>query len=90
MKEVNYVRPLADSAIEEGKIDMLFEEETGWILVDYKTDRIFEKTGEIDEFYSKKYAGQIQNYVEALRNFSVRVQAAYLLLSRSGHAIRVI
>jgi ATP-dependent helicase/nuclease subunit A len=90
LKEVNYVRPLADSAIEEGKIDMLFEEEAGWILVDYKTDRIFEKTGEIDEFYSKKYAGQIQNYVEALRNFSVRVQAAYLLLSRSGHAIRVI
>ena len=90
MRELNYVRPTGDAAIEEGKIDMLFEEETGWILVDYKTDRMPTRTDEADEFFSKRYAAQIHHYVEALRDFSVKVEAAYLLLSRTGHAIRVV
>jgi len=39
--EVPYVRPIADDelpTLERGVIDLAFEEDEGWVLVDYKTD----------------------------------------------------
>jgi ATP-dependent helicase/nuclease subunit A len=75
--------------IEEGKIDLLFEEASGWVLVDYKTDWVSKKK-EADEFFRNKYAGQIREYVNALSNLPVKVVSAYLLLARTGHSIQII
>jgi len=90
LREVPFVRPVDRSAIEEGKIDLLFEESGGWVLVDYKTDWVAEKTENAAEFFREKYAGQIREYVAALDSLSVKVASAYLLLARTGAAVQII
>jgi len=89
MREVPFMRHLDSAAIEEGKIDLLFEREDGWVLVDYKTDWVSEKGGDPASFFRNKYAAQICEYVAALRARSIPVAAAYLLLARTGSAIRI-
>lgn len=88
-RELPFVRPLDDGTIEEGKIDLLFEEESGWVLVDYKTDWVSEKGGNVEEFFRNKYSGQIREYAAALRSLSVNVASAHLLLARTGTAVRI-
>jgi ATP-dependent helicase/nuclease subunit A len=90
LRELPFVRPLAGAAIEEGKIDLLFEEEDGWVLVDYKTDWVSTKTDEAEKHFREKYAGQIQEYVGALRALPIKVVTAYLLLARTGASIQMI
>ena len=89
MREVPFMRRLDSAAIEEGKIDLLFEREDGWVLVDYKTDWVSEKSGDPASFFRNKYAAQICEYVAALRARSISVAAAYLLLARTGSAILI-
>ena len=74
---------------EEGKIDLLFEEAGGWVLVDYKTDVLPQEREDLDEYFCDKYAGQIRAYVEALGALPVKVEAAYLLLARTGEGIEI-
>ena len=88
IREVPFVRPLAEG-VEEGKIDLLFEEAGGWVLVDYKTDQLPESPDQLDEYFRKRYAGQINEYVEALGSLSIKVQSTYLLLARTGHAVKM-
>jgi ATP-dependent helicase/nuclease subunit A len=88
LREVPFVRPLSEG-LEEGKIDLLFEEAAGWVLVDYKTDQVPANPDRVDEDFRGKYAGQIREYLEALRSLSIRVQSAYLLLARTGHAVKM-
>ena len=40
LRETPYIRPLKGGGVEEGRIDLLFEEGGAWTLVDYKTGRI--------------------------------------------------
>ena len=88
-RELPFVRPLDSAAIEEGKIDLLFEGEEGWVLVDYKTDWVSEKGGDIEAFFRNKYAAQMRAYADALRTRSISIVAAYLLLARTGTAVRM-
>jgi ATP-dependent helicase/nuclease subunit A len=90
LRELPFVRPLSLLTVEEGKIDLLFEEADGWVLVDYKTDWVQKETEKAEDFFRNKYAAQIQEYIEALRALSVKVQSAYLLLARTGGAVRMI
>ena len=88
-RELPFVRPLDSAAIEEGKIDLLFEGEEGWVLVDYKTDWVSEKSEDIEAFFRNKYAAQMRAYADALRARSIEVAAAYLLLARTGMVVRM-
>ena len=45
-----------------GKIDLVFHEDDGWVIVDYKTDRPAERTS---EQLALKYAPQVKLYAEA-------------------------
>jgi ATP-dependent helicase/nuclease subunit A len=90
LRELPFVRSLERSAIEEGKIDLLFEEKDGWVLVDYKTDWVSSNREEANAFFQNKYAGQINEYRKALQTLSVNVASAYLLLARTGDAVRMI
>ncbi len=90
LRELPFVRPLERSAIEEGKIDLLFEEANGWVLVDYKTDWVQPESEGAENYFRIKYAGQIHEYLEALRALPLKVHSAYLLLARTGTAIRMI
>jgi ATP-dependent helicase/nuclease subunit A len=90
LRELPFVRSLGGAAIEEGKIDLLIEEENGWILVDYKTDWVSHGKEEAETYFRDKYAGQIREYASALQTLSGKVAAAYLLLARTGADVRVI
>jgi ATP-dependent helicase/nuclease subunit A len=90
LRELPFVRPLRFSGeIEDGKIDLLFEEEGEWIVVDYKTDGIPEKIEDIGVFFREKYAGQLQAYAGAVSSLGMKVKGAYLLLARTGRQIDI-
>ncbi len=88
-RELPYVRPLDQAEIEEGKIDLLFEEPGGWVLVEYKTDRIPDETEDTRSFFADKYAGQVRAYVSSLQMMGVKVHSAYLLLARTADHIEI-
>ena len=90
LRELPFVRPLGPATVEEGKIDLLFEEANGWVLVDYKTDWVAKKTQEMEEFFRNRYSSQIREYVDALSSLSIRVVSAYLFLARTGKALQII
>lgn len=54
----------------QGVVDCLFQDEKGWVLVDYKTDRL-----ETAEAFRERYAVQLDLYrraVEQIRNIVIR------------------
>jgi ATP-dependent helicase/nuclease subunit A len=89
LRELPFVCPLDSATIEEGKIDLLFEESDGWILVDYKTDRVPDDGQKAEDYAMKNYSGQIRAYLEALRTLPIKVSSAYVLLARSGTAVQM-
>ena len=56
----NYRMPGTDTLL-QGVIDCAFQEEDGWILLDYKTDRI-----EDEELFIQRYAMQLEWYARAM------------------------
>jgi ATP-dependent helicase/nuclease subunit A len=90
LRELPFVRPLEGGAVEEGKIDLLFEEKEGWVLVDYKTDWMSTQADDAENYFRQKYAAQISEYVQALQAIPVKVAAAYLLLARTGTAVQMV
>lgn len=89
LRELPFVRQRPDGTVVEGKIDLLFEEPRGWVLVDYKTDWVSGQAQEAAEHFRQRYSDQIGEYVEALRSLQIQVSAAYLLLARTGAAIPI-
>ncbi len=92
-RELPYLRPLRPdqpvSGTEEGKIDLIFEEGDGWVLVDYKTDSIPDDRTGHEKFFQNKYASQIRQYVEAIALLGITVKEACLLLARTGEEIKI-
>ncbi|MEO8347607.1 MAG: UvrD-helicase domain-containing protein [Acidobacteriota bacterium] len=74
----------------EGKIDLLFEEDGEWIVVDYKTDRWKGAAGR-DDLARERYAPQLADYAAAVRALgkSAKVRSAWILSARDGDAIPV-
>jgi ATP-dependent helicase/nuclease subunit A len=92
LKELPFIRPVLNGgskAIEEGKIDLAFEEKGGWVLVDYKTDRIPQESRDLNLFFQEKYAAQMRHYAAALHDLKAPVKSVYLLLARTGTAIEI-
>jgi ATP-dependent helicase/nuclease subunit A len=89
-RELPYVCPGSSgpAGAGEGKIDLLFEEANGWVVVDYKTDRVPAGAAALGAL-AEKYGGQVQAYVKALVSLGMRVKAAYLLLARTGGHIEI-
>ena len=71
--------------MEERKIDLLFEEDDGWVLVDYKTDQVPEDSAVL----LTRYGSQIREYRDALVSLGIPIRSAYLLLARTGAQIAV-
>ena len=74
----------------EGKIDLLFEEDGSWVVVDYKTDR-WDRSVDRDALARERYGSQLADYAAAVRALgdNVRVNAAWILSARDGDAISV-
>jgi len=61
-----------DSVYYDGSIALLFEEDDGWVLVDYKTITVSDKQEE--EKVQKKYQAQMGMYSEGLRQIGMKVK----------------
>jgi ATP-dependent exoDNAse (exonuclease V) beta subunit len=71
-----------DRNLVEGKIDLLFEEESGWVIVDYKTDDV---SGETLEQRFQSYREQGQWYARAVREAAgCEVKEIAFFFVRSG------
>ncbi len=90
LRELPFVRPIDQGGVEEGKIDLLFEEKDGWVLVDYKTDWISAQKEEAEGYFRGKYDSQIREYVKAMQALPVNISSAYLLLARTGQSVRMV
>jgi ATP-dependent exoDNAse (exonuclease V) beta subunit len=84
-RELPFIRPLGGSAVQEGKIDLVFEESGEWQVVDYKTDLVSVE----DSVLQERYRGQMQDYAFALRALGLPIKGAYLLFARTGRHVRI-
>ena len=67
-EEKENVRRTGARVLVQGILDAAFEEEDGWILVDYKTDSVPREGGE--DILQARYALQLRCYGEALQRLS--------------------
>jgi ATP-dependent helicase/nuclease subunit A len=67
----------------QGAIDLVFEEDSGWILVDYKTDTIAGNLRELVAFYSP----QIELYRRYWRELTGRPTRAGLYFVSTGEEV---
>jgi ATP-dependent exoDNAse (exonuclease V) beta subunit len=58
-REVAVTQVLEDGTLAEGIIDLAYLSESGWVIVDFKTDEIVDPLG--------TYANQLRSYVEAVK-----------------------
>lgn len=71
-----------DDRIVEGKIDLLFEEPEGWVIVDYKTDRV---SGEALEHRFQGYREQGNWYARAARKVTgEKIKEVIFFFVRAG------
>ena len=86
-KEIDKNWPEGENILVQGVIDAWFEEPGGYILVDYKTDRVFSSDG---HELRDKYAPQLALYRRALETITgVPVKEMYLYSVALGREIRV-
>ncbi|MBU4194916.1 MAG: PD-(D/E)XK nuclease family protein [Actinobacteria bacterium] len=88
--EVPFEVPLEEDArvptVLRGSIDLVFEEEGGWVLVDYKTDRVRGAGAGLLE----KYAPQVRLYAEVWeRCTGETVKETALYFVRSGELVTI-
>ena len=95
LRETPFVRPLEEGGVEEGRIDLLFEEGDAWTLVDYKTGRIpkimkdTNDTNDTEAYFRDRYVNQAQAYRNALESLSIKTGGVFLLLARTGDVIEI-
>jgi ATP-dependent helicase/nuclease subunit A len=91
LRELPYSRtdPDGEGGLEEGRIDLVFAEGDRWVLVDYKTDPPSGSPPESSGRLVNLYGGQLRAYAAALRSAGIGVTEAYLLMARTGDAVRV-
>jgi len=73
-----------DYQILQGIADCLFKEQDGWVLLDYKTDKVqgrYESDKEIDQEMQSRYGIQLNLYkqaIEAIVNIDIKEMVLYL------------
>lgn len=78
-----------DHQIIQGIVDCLFEEEDGWVLLDYKTDRIF-GIGDMQSEMASRYEVQLTVYAEAVEAIlRVPIKEKLLYLFSAEKEIRI-
>ncbi|MBT3367980.1 MAG: UvrD-helicase domain-containing protein [Nitrospina sp.] len=72
LREVPIKFKASNNLYYDGNIDLLFEENDGWVLVDYKTVTVSDKDAE--EKVRKKYQAQMTVYAEGLKQLGLKVK----------------
>ena len=80
-----------DVALVQGIIDLVYEDEDGFVIVDYKTDRFEENDTKEDRAAKAKerHAFQLASYAAAYEASGLKVSKKYLYLVRYGEFIEV-
>ena len=74
-----------DRILIQGIIDLLFNYDGKWFLIDYKTDR-----NNTDEHFRQEYRQQIFYYVQAVEAMAkIKIDARYLYLLGAGRFIEI-
>jgi hypothetical protein len=93
-RELPFIRPVAGGtgSIDEGRIDLVFEEDGEWVLVEYKTDQLAADLPgpDAEKELLGRHGDQVAGYAAALRDAGVPCREAWLLAARTGLAVRVI
>ncbi len=93
LREVPFVRSLRGedrvSGIEEGKVDLLFRDEDGWVIVDYKTDARMHLTEERITALRGKYGPQLDSYRKAMAQIGIPVRRSCILLAETGETVEI-
>ncbi len=90
LREVPYTRRPAPHEVEEGQIDLLYQNpKKHWILLDWKTDRI-EPSEAIESQLRERYTAQLHAYAEAVLPIGIRIQAIQIYHTPSGRVIDLI
>jgi ATP-dependent helicase/nuclease subunit A len=89
--EVAVSARLADGGLVVGRADLVFADEGGTVIVDFKTDRLAVRRGAAATAVAQRgYDGQLRLYAQALAHASGLVVAeAYVLFVRSGDSVAV-
>ena len=80
----NLYRPERNLLV-QGVVDCAFMEDDGWVLVDYKTDRV-----EDEEAFREAYRPQLKWYAEAVRELTgkpVKETWLYALSRRQAYSV---
>jgi ATP-dependent exoDNAse (exonuclease V) beta subunit len=70
-REVAVAQVLDDGMLAEGVIDLAYPSDTGWVIVDFKTDEIVDAKG--------SYAAQLRRYVDAVKRATGQEACGVLL-----------
>jgi ATP-dependent helicase/nuclease subunit A len=82
---------MSDTVILQGVIDCLFRTQGGWVLIDFKTDRLAVGPAAFEAEVRRRYEPQIRWYVRAVnRILHITVQEAYLYLLAHDLAVPVV
>lgn len=80
-------RQLQDTVLIQGVIDCLFEEDEGWVLLDYKTDAVYE--GRLSVL-QERYRIQLDVYSQAVEHiWGHKVIGKYLYFFDGGHLVNM-
>lgn len=79
-----------DFALVQGKIDLLYEDRDGWVILDYKTERSDAPDTDTRAAEAKdKHGFQLSSYSAALEASGMKVKARYVYLVRFGEFVEV-
>ena len=68
-----------------GRIDLLVPTESGWMIVDYKTDNV---SGDVLEERTTLYTGQLDHYRNAIRKITGATSVDAVLVFLTARQIR--
>lgn len=78
-----------DHQIIQGIVDCLFEEQDGWILLDYKTDRI-SHISDVNTEMAERYGVQLTVYQEAVESIlRIPIKERLLYLFAASHEVTI-
>jgi ATP-dependent exoDNAse (exonuclease V) beta subunit len=79
-----------DFALVQGKIDLMFAEDDGWVVLDYKTERSDMPDTETRSSEARdKHGFQLTSYSSALEASGIKVKARYVYLVRFGEFVEI-
>jgi len=80
----------ASGRVDRGVIDVIWQKNGRWFLVDFKTDRVRDAAAMRERIQEMAYEAQVRRYIRAMASFLGKTPAAYLCFLDVGGEVAVI